>query len=92
MIMPLPAALGAKRKVSQRSAASAGGRISSASQPLCPTQARFHSSALSASQAKPSDTRATSAAPPSNRPICTLLRDSRLIWRSLRRARWRAPA
>src|SRR5690606_951717 len=50
------------------------------------TQARFHSSARSASWAKASATNATSAAPPSNNIRGMLLRDSRRVWRALRRA------
>lgn len=46
--MPLPAALGANRRVAQRKAASAQGSTSSASQPARPTHSRFHSSARSA--------------------------------------------
>ncbi|MNN97822.1 hypothetical protein D3C81_2170640 [compost metagenome] len=46
--MPLPDALGAKRRVSQRKPARLNGSTSKASQPLWPTHSRFQSSALSA--------------------------------------------
>ena len=61
--MPLPRAIGASRRVSQRRPAIASGMTTSAAHGAAEVQWRFHSSAISASQANASDSKATTAAP-----------------------------